>query len=208
VIAENVKRKAMAEAQGREAEAIAIEKRGLAEAVSKRELLLAEVAAKEAEASAIEKRMLAEAKGLAEKADAMKHLDGSAREHEEFRLRLANEREIALENIKARIQMTDAQAKVMAEAMTHADIKIVGGDGQFFDRFVKAVSLGNSIDGVVENSDIVKKALGDKLSSNGKHNLTDVLAGLMAKADDSTKTKLQALLDKAKQLGVSDDKVS
>jgi uncharacterized membrane protein YqiK len=208
VIAENVKRKAMAEAQGREAEAIAIEKKGHAEASSRRELLIAEAAGKEADAVAVEKRMLAEARGIAEKADAMKHLDGAAREHEEFRLRLENDRAIALEQIKARIQMTDAQARVMAEAMTHADIKIVGGDGQFFDRFVKAVSLGSSIDEVVGQSDVVKRAIGDKLASNGKHNLSEVLAGLMSRADEGTKTKLQALLDKAKQLGVGDDKVS
>ncbi len=210
VLAENVKRKALAEAQGREAEAAAIEKQGLAEAIAKRELLLAEVTAKEAEALAIEKRMLAEAKGLAEKTNAMKNLDGAAKDHEEFRLRLENERAIALEQIKARVQMTEQQAKVMAEAMTHADIKIVGGDGQFFDRFVKAVSLGSSIDGVVDNSSVVKQVVGDKLNGNGhgKHNLSDVLAGLMSRADEGTKTKLQALLDKAKQLGVSDDKVS
>jgi hypothetical protein len=152
--------------------------------------------------------MLAEAKGLAEKADAMKHLDGAAKDHEEFRLRLQNEREIALEQIRARVLMTEQQAKVMAEAMTHADIKIVGGDGQFFDRFVKAVSLGSSIDGIVDNSDVVKRIAGDRLG-NGKHgNLTEVLAGLMSRADEGTKTKLQALLDKAKQLGVHDDKVS
>jgi hypothetical protein len=30
----------------------------------------------------------------------------------------------------------------------------------------------------------------------------------MVKADDSTKTKLKALLEQAKQLGVHDDKVS
>ena len=209
VIAENVKRKAMAEAQGREAEAIAIEKKGHAEASSRRELLIAEAAGKEADAVAVEKRMLAEARGIAEKADAMKHLDGAAREHEEFRLRLENDRAIALEQIKARIQMTDAQARVMAEAMTHADIKIVGGDGQFFDRFVKAVSLGSSIDEVVGQSDVVKRAIGDKFAGNGKnHNLSEVLAGLMSRADEGTKTKLQALLDKAKQLGVGDDKVS
>jgi len=152
--------------------------------------------------------MIAEATGIAQKADAMKHLDGAAREHEEFRLRLENDRVIALEQIKARIQMTDAQAMVMAEAMKHADIKIVGGDGQFFDRFVKAVSLGSSIDEVVSSSDVVKRLAGDKLTGNGKHNLSEVLAGLMSRADEGTKTKLQALLDKAKQLGVGDDKVS
>lgn len=223
VVAENVRRKAMAEAAGREAEAAAIEKTGLAEAVSLREKLLAEVTAKEAEAGAIEKRMTAEAHGLAQKAEAMRALDGSAREHEEYRLRLANQREIALEQIKARVLISESQAKVMAEAMGKADIKIVGGDGQFFDRFVKAVSLGTSIDGVVDSSDVVKSAIGDRLdngqlvqdlkdvvgaatggSAEGLKNVTisAVLASLMTKADDGTKRKLAALLEQAKKLGM------
>ncbi|MBK7076648.1 MAG: hypothetical protein IPH44_30590 [Myxococcales bacterium] len=229
VVAENVRRKAMAEAAGREAEAAAIEKTGLAEAVSLREKLLAEVTAKEAEAGAIEKRMTAEAHGLAQKAEAMRALEGSGREHEEFRLKLANQREIALEQIKARVAMSESQAKVMAEAMGKADIKIVGGDGQFFDRFVKAVALGTSIDGVVDHSEVVRAALGDRLedgrfmqdlkdmvgaaaggSAEGLKNLTisAVLANLMLKADDTTKRKLAALLEQAKKLGVDDDKVS
>ena len=226
VIAENVRRKAMAEAAGREAEAAAIEKTGLAEAVSLRERLLAEVAAKDAEAGVIEKRMTAEAHGLAQKAEAMRALDGAAREHEEFRLQLANQREIALEQIKARVAMSDAQAKVMAEAMGKADIKIVGGDGQFFDRFVKAVTLGTSIDGVVEHSDVVRTTLGERLAdgrflqdvkdvvgaatggtAEGLKNLTisAALASLMAKADDTTKRKLAKLIEQAKQLGLDDD---
>jgi uncharacterized membrane protein YqiK len=229
-VAENVRRKALAEAQGREAEAAAIEKTGIAEAIGVREKLLAEVAAKEAEAQAIEKRMLAEAKGLAEKAAAMKALEGTAREHEEFRLRLETERQIALEQLKARVAMAEAQARVMGEAMSHADIKIVGGDGQFFDRFVSAVSLGNQIDGVVGSSEVVRKTLGDRLDGNG-HNLIDdvkdlvraagassgalkdltvsgLLGNLMIKADGDTRQKLQSLLDRARQLGVHDDKVS
>ncbi|MDQ3337994.1 MAG: hypothetical protein M4D80_22755 [Myxococcota bacterium] len=226
VLAENVRRKAMAEAQGREAEASAIEKTGIAEAVGVREKLLAEVAAKDAEAGVIEKRMLAEARGIAEKADAMKHLDGAAREHEEFRLRLENDRVIALKQIEARVAMAEYQSKVMSEAMGNADIKIVGGDGQFFDRFVKAVSLGNAIDGVLDNSHVVQKLAGPHLNGNGHHDVLDdvkamaraagskdltvssLLGNLMIKADDSTKSKLQALIEKARQLGVHDDKVS
>ena len=223
VLAENVRRKAMAEASGREADAAAIEKTGLAEAVSLRERLLAEAAGKEADAGATEKRMMAEARGLAQKAEAMRALEGSGREHEEFRLRLANQREIALEQIKARVAMSESQARVMAEAMGKADIKIIGGDGQFFDRFVKAVSLGQSIDGVVEHSDVVRTAIGDRLedgrfmqdvkdvigaatggSAEGLKNLTisALLGSLMTKADDSTKRKLAALLEQAKKLGV------
>ncbi len=230
IVAENVRRKAVAEATGREAEAAAVEKLGLAEATALRERLLAEVTAKQAEAGAIESRMLAEAKGLAEKANAMKQLEGAGREHEEFRLRLDNERQIALEGLKAKVAISESQAKVMAEAMGNADIKIVGGDGQFFDRFVKAVSLGQSIDEVVGGSKTIQSALGDRLNSgNGQlvddvkdmvravggsseaiKNLTisGVLGNLMIKADESTRGKLEALLAKARQLGVHDDKVS
>jgi uncharacterized membrane protein YqiK len=217
VVAENARRKALAEAAGREAEAAAIEKTGIANAVGVRERLLAEVTAKEAEAGAIEKRMLAEAKGLAEKANAMRALEGTPREHEEFRLRLETDRAIALEQIKARIQIAEHQAKVMAETMGHADIKIVGGDGQFFDRFVKAVSLGSSIDGVLDSSAAVRQAVGERLPGNGhgpggarspEATLAGVLGNLMIKADDTTRGKLKELLEQARRLGVQDDKVS
>jgi hypothetical protein len=167
VLAENVRRKLLAEAQGHEAEAAAIEKTGLANAVGLREKLLAEVAALDADASVVQKRMLAEATGLAEKAKSMQALTGGAREHEEYRLRLDADRAIALEQIKARVQMAENQARVMAETMGHADIKIVGGDGQFFDRFVKAVSLGSSIDGVFDNSEVVRNAMGTRANGNG-----------------------------------------
>jgi len=211
VEAENVKRKLLAEAQGHEAEAAAIEKTGLANAAGLREKLLAEVSAKSAEADVIQKRMLAEAVGLAEKAKAMQQLQGGAREHEEYRLRLDTERAVALEQIKARVQMAEQQAKVLGETMGHADIKIVGGDGQFFDKFVRAVSLGSSIDGIFENSEVVRKAVGDKLSATSgsapkspTESLSGVLGNLMIKADEPTKAKLKSLMDQAKSLGVQE----
>ena len=127
-------------------------------------------------------------------------------------MKLDADRAIALESIKARVQMAENQARVMSETMGHADIKIVGGDGQFFDRFVKAVSLGSSIDGVFDSSDVVRNAMSGRLGATGNGHGADtlalVLSNLMVKADDSTKTKLKALLEQAKQLGVHDDKVS
>jgi uncharacterized membrane protein YqiK len=225
VQAENARRKALAEAAGKEADASAVEKQGLAAATALREKLLAEVTAKEAEAGAIGKRMAAEAQGLALKAEAMKALEGTGREHEEYRLRLANEREIALSTIEARVKMTSEQAKVMAEAMGNAKINIVGGDGQFFDRFVRAVSLGQSIDGVVDQSATVQKVFGDHLEgkANLLHDLKDVVSSsglsaeslknlsvtalltkLMATAEPSKQGSLRALIDRANQLGLGD----
>ena len=125
--------------------------------------------------------MVAEARGIAEKAEAMRALEGTPREHEEFRLKLETERQIMLEQIKARVALAEAQAKVLAQAMGKADIKIVGGDGQFFDRFVKAMSLGQAVDGLVGSSEVVQKVVNEKLlGQNGKG--AEALAALLGKA--------------------------
>lgn len=109
-----------------------------------------------AEASNVREKLLAEAAGIAEKAVSMKALDEASREHEEFRLKLDKEKVIELETIHAKRDMAAASAHILAQAFSNAKFNIVGGDGAFFDRFVKAVSIGQSIDGVMDSSDNVK----------------------------------------------------
>jgi len=195
--------KGMAHARVQEAEAAAIEKRGQAEAV------------------AIEKKLGAEAAGLALKAEAMKALDDKSRAHEEFRVRLENERLVALAALDARVHMAENQAKVLGTAMQSAKINIVGGDGQFFDRFVKAVGAGQAIDGFMNNSEVGRGVLGGYASGErqlsddikgivgglGSSDLKDLsLAGLLAKlaagSDDATRARLMALTAEAKKLGL------
>jgi len=206
-------------------EAQIIKEKGTAEAVGIKEKLLAEVHAREAEAVAIEKRMTAEAEGIAKKADAMKHLDGAGREHEEFRLKLQLEKEVAFETLEARVKMAEQHANILREAFDGANFNIVGGDGQFFDRFVKAVAVGHSIDGVIDHSDTLKTLLKDRLNGNGdllqdikdlvtrsgvssetvkNLSISAVLGKLMSGADDQTKSKIQLLLDQAKKLGLDE----
>jgi uncharacterized membrane protein YqiK len=204
-MAEATKQKLLAEAAGAEAQAKVIETKGLAEA------------------RAVEERMRAEAKGLQEKLEAMKAMEGAAREHEEFRIGLEHQEKIALASLQVQTQVATEQAKVLAEAFGKANIQIMGGDGQFFDRFVQAASVGNAIDGLLGNS----KALSGALSpyTSGERSLTDgvkdvieavspagaaaggaataVLAKMLADAtDDAEKTRLEALLDKARELGL------
>ncbi|MCC6523033.1 MAG: hypothetical protein IT373_10265 [Polyangiaceae bacterium] len=232
VIGQNIREKELAEALGieqkglagvkiKDTEAGAIEKVGHAQATAIRERMLAEATGREAEAVAIQKKMLAEATGLAEKANAMKALDGAGREHEEFRLKLDVERQVALETLKTRVEMADKQAEVLAKALGQAHINIVGGDGQFFDRFIRAVSLGQAIDGAVDHSTVLQGALRDLgkggglgkeiaglVSSGGGSEKAQTLASLISRAmggkDDALKGKLQALLEQAKKLGVGD----
>jgi len=206
-MAEALKQKLLAEAAGAEAQAKVIETKGLAEA------------------KAVEERMRAEAKGLQEKLEAMKAMEGAAREHEEFRIGLEHQEKIALASLEVQTQVATEQAKVLAEAFGKANIQIMGGDGQFFDRFVQAASVGNAIDGLLGNS----KALSGALSpyTSGERSLTDgvkdvieavvpsgaagaagvaataVLAKMLADAtSDEEKTRLQALLAKAEELGL------
>ncbi len=227
-----------------EAEAVAIEKKGLAEALVVREKLAAEAAGEEqkglakvriaeADAGAIQKRGIAEAEaarlrfsaeagGILEKAAAMKNLDPASREHEEFRIRLQANREIALQTLEARKSIAEQQSGILAKAFEHAKIQIVGGDGQFFDRFVKAISLGQSFDTALDQSNTLKSLLGDYVgggekptslqeilksvtSDGGKgSSLSALLARLSSGADPEAKAKIAMLAARAKEMGIDD----
>lgn len=224
----------LAEVKVRDAQAGVTERTGHAEATARREMLLAEAAGKEADATATEKMatakaaeiresLIGEATGLAQKAEAMKLLDDATRTHEEFRLRLDRQMQIALAQIAARRDIASAQAQVMSSAMSTAKINIVGGDGQFFDRFVHAVSLGHALDGVVESSTTAQQLVGGYLDGSESFtgdlkeilsrpavgsedirnlSISALLAQLLSKADDGQRNKLAALIAKAKELGL------
>jgi len=217
--AKGTEEKGLAQARVLEAEATALEKKGVAEAVAREKMGLAD-------ATAVREKMRAEAVGLAEKAEAMKALDGVAREHEEFRLTLEKSQVIELAQIAANREIAEAQAQVMAQAFTSAEIKIVGGDGEFFDRFVRATSVGHSIDGFVNSSDTVQQVASGYLSGDSDlagdikgllaealssgENLRDMsaaalLAKLATQADGSLKTQLEALLGQTGKLKKLDD---
>ncbi len=135
----------LADVRVREAQATVSEKQGLIDAHVSLEK-------GKAEAGAMREKMVAEASGIKEKADSMKQFDEATRGHEEFRLRLDKERAVELATIANRVQIAQAQAEVMGKAMTNAKVQIVGGDGQFFERFVKALSLGQQVETAIETS--------------------------------------------------------
>ena len=58
---------------------------------------------------------------------------------------------------------------------------IVGGDGAFFDRFVKAVSFGKSLDGAVGAA---KPAVAGKEYLEGDRSLPDDLKDVLANPND------------------------
>ena len=86
--ADVLQKKSVAEAKGKEALAIALEKEGAAEA------------------AVLEKKFSADAKGITDKAEAMKLFDGVGREHEEFKLRLNKEKDVELAAIHVQKDMS------------------------------------------------------------------------------------------------------
>ncbi|MBN8468423.1 hypothetical protein JYJ95_18055 [Corallococcus exiguus] len=188
--AAGAEQKGMANARVQEAEAGAIHKRGEAEAFATREKLLAE-------AAAIQEKLMAEARGLSEKATAMKALDGVGREHEEYRLRLNKERDVELAAINVRKDIAQAQASVLGQAFSNAKFQIVGGDGKFFENFIKAVSFGSSVDGALDHGEALKKALGGYL--NGEKDLPADLKEILSKpglSNDAQNLAVAALLNR------------
>ncbi|MEU9456440.1 SPFH domain-containing protein [Streptomyces sp. NPDC048277] len=163
------------EAAGLKEKAAAVEKVGLAEAA------VAESKAN-AEAAGIRERLLGEAAGLKEKAAAMAALDEVSRAHEEFRLRLAADKEVRMAALEVQRTVAEAQAAVLAAGLESADIDIVGGDSVFLERLVGAVSFGKSVDGAVQGSETVQALAAEWLSGEKSfsEDATEVLRSLAA----------------------------
>ncbi|NHN25721.1 flotillin family protein [Flavobacterium jejuense] len=171
----------LSEAQVMHAKAEAMEKQGFVEANVIEKKAAANKQEGLAEAEVIKEKAFAEAAGITEKAEAMKKLNDAGKEHEEFRLTLAKEKEVELAQISIQKDIAQAQASVLAEAFKTANIDIVGGDNSFFDNVVRQVSAGKGIDKFIqhsENAQIVKEAL---LSNDGDENLIGKVMNMVEK---------------------------
>ena len=240
-------RKIIAEAQAKEEAAIGLSEAEVmvakAEAEEKQGIVEANIIEKKAEAlrkeglaqaEIVREKALAEAKGIEEKAEAMKKLDGVGKEHEEFKLQLQKEKEIELAHINIQKDIAGAQAEVLSNALKSAKIDIVGGETMFFDNIVKQVSNAKGFDHLINNSkhatdiknalidedgggDLAGKVknLADKygISSNDIKNLT-ITAALIklqqaaSSAGNNEDTGfINSLFGIANQLGVSNRKL-
>ncbi len=226
----------LAEVEVREAEADAIEKGGLAEAKAAEAKGLADAEAAAAigkaeatataargtaEADALREKLLAESAGLTEKATAMDALSAASQAHEEYRLRLEMEKELRGAEIEARRAIAEQQASIIASGLAKADISLVGGDTQFFDRVVGAIGYGKAVDGFVEHSDVAStiaaswangstsfsedlKSVLATVGTEDVKNLTVSAALLKLIQGGGDRDMLNGLLAKAKELGVAE----
>lgn len=199
------------------AEAKGIEQKGLAEALSVQKLGLAEAEVNyqkvSAEAKGIEEKGLAEAKSVAEKAKAMQELNEVGKDHEEFKLRLQQQTEIQLAKIGIQRHIAEAQAKIMAEAFKSSNIQIVGGEQQFFDSVMNAMSQSKFVDTLVDNSDnltALKTAMLGTGEDDGNGNLMERVKGFISKtgmtSEDVRNLTMSNLLVQLSQKASDEDK--
>ena len=237
-------RKILAEAQAREeatlglseaevmmAQADAAERQGTVDAsvIEK----IAEAKRKEGltQAEVTKEKALAEAAGIEEKAEAMKKLDAVGKDHEEFKLLLTKEKDIALAQINIQKDIADAQAGVLAEALRSANIDIVGGETMFFQNIVNQISNAKGFDRLInesENATQLKTALigdgsnsGDLLerirgfaekyniSTNDIKNLTisSLILKMQQQSSEGDRPMLLNLANLASSLGISNKKL-
>lgn len=213
-----VAEKLMAEARGEqekgfaharvvEAHADAKQKEGLAEAKVLEEKLGAQARGEEqiggakavatreiglSEAEVLKRRYESEAEGLVKKFEALSGLSDSARAHEEFRMQLEKNFEQAMAAIEANKDIAREQADVLAAALSKAKVDIVGGGGEFFETFAKALSVGKAIEGAVGKSpvvqDVLSKFLGGGVTAGKVASLKAAEAGAAGGGTDAENT--------------------
>jgi len=190
VDAKLIEQKAISEAKALEVLAEAERKKGLWVAEVKREQgsVGANVTEQQgmAEAKIVEEKGLAEAKSISAKAEAMKLLDGVGKDHEEYKLRLEQQRQIMIAEIEARRVIAESQTTVLAEALRNAKIDIVGGETKFFDSILNSITRGKSVDRLIDSS----------------NNLSDFKDALLSSGDDALLPRIRRF---AEQYGIAAD---
>lgn len=229
--AEVMHAKADAEERQGTVEATVIEK--MAEAKRKEGLAQAEVVKEKglAEATVVKEKALAEAQGIEEKAEAMKKLDAVGKDHEEFKILVQKDKDIALAGINIQKDVAEAQAAVLGEAMKSARIDIVGGESLFFQNIVNQISNAKGFDRLINESEhathIKTALLGDgsnsgdlmerirgfaekyNVSTNDLKNLTiaSLILKMQQNSTDADKSVLSNLAGLANSLGLSNKKL-
>ena len=215
---------------GAEAEQAASEKEAAAKKMIAEAVIKESAATGMGEAEVLRAKGEADAKAIEQKAAAMKLFEEAGQEHEEFKLELDKEKAVELAEIDVQRQIAEQQAVVVGEALKSANIDIVGGETQFFDRITNAITTGKVVDRTVGNSQVlddVKETFfnGDPdyfksqlstwidefgVSTEDVKNLSisALLGNLVGTAKGDERGKLVGMLGAADRFGVSDMKAA
>ncbi|MBU0747185.1 MAG: hypothetical protein KKH21_06960 [Gammaproteobacteria bacterium] len=162
----------------------------------------------DAEAHNIDVKFNAEARGLKEKFEAMKAMSPETRDHEEYRMRLERAHAETIKGIEAQTAIAKEQAEVLGVALQNAKIDIVGGQGDYFDSFVRALSVGKGIDAAVGKSQTLQVAFKDQLSGERDvvEDVKQILGAAGGSAGELQSLTVSALLAKIATNGTDSQK--
>lgn len=205
----------------------AIVKESSAEGMGEAEVLRAKGSA---DAEVVRAMGEADANAIEQKAAAMKLFEEAGQEHEEFKLELEKEKAVELAEIDVQRQIAEQQAIVVGEALKSANIDIVGGETQFFDRITSAITTGKVVDRTVGNSQVlddVKETFfngdpeyfksqlstwiddfGIKTEDLKNLSISALLGNLVGTAKGDERQKLVGMLGAAERFGVSEMKAA
>ncbi|MBB5320525.1 SPFH domain-containing protein [Marinobacter oulmenensis] len=147
---------AEAEAHARTEAAKAERLEGETRAQNEEDMLLAQAKGEEelgnAKASAALKMAEAEAEGITKKAKAYEQMDESSREFEVMNRNLDIHRDETMSRIDANVTIAEAQAKAMGEALANAKMEFIGGDGDVFNKVAQGIGYGRAADHFMKNA--------------------------------------------------------
>lgn len=127
----------------------------------------------EAEGDATNARLSGEGQGLEAKAAGVGAMTSAGQEHEEFRLRLDTDKEVALAGVNAKADVAKSAASALGLALSNADMKIVSDEG-IVERILSAAGHGQAIDSFIDSGTGASKMLSPYLEGNA--NLVQDLA--------------------------------
>ncbi len=199
VIAKQGEATGLAKSAEGKGEAEAISAQGTAEAAAVEALRLAE-------AQGTEKQGLADALAKTEMAKAIELFNKASQDHEEFRLQLDKDMAVDLAGINVQKDIAEAQARVVGEALKSANIDIVGGENDFFEKVVRSVSQGKAVDRLVNNSQAITDVKNTFFNGDPdyfKGQLRGWIKDLGVSSEDVKNLTISALLTKL--IGQADD---
>lgn len=154
----------------------AIRATGLAEVEVKQADADAVQALGAAEGAATKSKLAGEGEGLQAKAEGVGAMTAAGQEHEEFRLRLETDKEVALAGVQAQADVAKSAAAALGESLSNADMTIVSDEG-IVERILSAAGHGQAIDGFVNSSEGASRMLSPYLEGDANI-VQDIAAGV------------------------------
>lgn len=167
-----------------DAEVEVLKKRGSVEAEV--ELKKSESLRATGKAQAANEEDMGVAKANAAKAnyEAMNAIPDETREHEKYKLQLEKDRDVEMAGIKANVEVAERNAHVLSEALKSANIDIIGGETQIFEKIINAVGNSKAIDSRFNNSEILNLLVKDYRS--GEKDLSKDIKEILQSSEIST----------------------